>query len=243
MKKQLGVYSMFDSFNIQINNLSHSYEEKVALDNINWTLSSGKIYVLLGPNGAGKTTFLNLLAGSIKPTLGTITLFNSFGKEDKEFLNKNIGYLTEYPYFYPFLTTIEMIRLVGQLRGLEQGFLENQIEKWLDTFNLMEYRNQPMDSLSQGTKKRVAFIISVIHQPKIILLDEPTNGLDPKQIVLFRNVLRKLANTGCLILLSTHIMGLGEKLADEVGIIYNNSLEYIGDNMGNLENLYLSITT
>lgn len=232
---------MLDKFSLQIHNLSHSYDNKIALNNINWTLNAGNIYVLLGPNGAGKTTFLNLLANAIKPTFGSITLLDSKGKNINESLLKNIGYLTEFPYFYPFLTTVEMIRLVGQLKGLEVNFLENQIEKWIDLFGLHEYRNQTMGSLSQGTKKRVAFINSIIHQPRIILLDEPTNGLDPEQIVLFRYVLKELSKDGALILLSTHIMDLAEKLADNIGIIRNNNLIYTGENIKDLEDLYLNI--
>lgn len=232
---------MLDKFSLQIRNLSHSYDNKIALNNINWNLISGNIYVLLGPNGAGKTTFLNLLANAIKPTSGSITLLSSEGKNINGFLQGNIGYLTEFPYFYPFLTTTEMIRLVGQLKGVEENFLEDQINKWIDLFNLHEYRNQTMGSLSQGTKKRVAFISSIIHQPKIILLDEPTNGLDPEQIVLFRSVLKELSKAGALILLSTHIMDLAEKLADNIGIIRNNNLIYTGENLKNLEELYLKI--
>lgn len=232
---------MLDKFSLQIHNLSHSYDNKVALNNINWTLHTGNIYVLLGPNGAGKTTFLNLLANAIKPTSGSITLLDSKGQNINESLQKNIGYLTEFPYFYPFLTTTEMIRLVGQLKGLEANFLEDQIKKWIDLFGLHEYRNQTMGSLSQGTKKRVAFINSIIHQPRIILLDEPTNGLDPEQIVLFRHVLKELSKDGALILLSTHIMDLAEKLADNIGIIRNNHLIYTGENTKNLEDLYLNI--
>ncbi|MBY0594973.1 ABC transporter ATP-binding protein [Bacillus bingmayongensis] len=232
---------MLDKFSLQIHNLSHSYENKIALNNINWTLNAGNIYVLLGPNGAGKTTFLNLLANAIKPTSGNITLVNSKGININESLQENIGYLTEFPYFYPFLTTTEMIRLVGQLKGVEANFLENQIEKWIDLFGLYGYRNNTMESLSQGTKKRVTFITSIIHQPRIILLDEPTNGLDPEQIVLFRDVLKELSKDGALILLSTHIMDLAEKLADNIGIIRNNSLIYTGENTKNLEDLYLTI--
>lgn len=232
---------MLDKFSLRIHNLSHSYENKIALNDINWTLNAGNIYVLLGPNGAGKTTFLNLLANAIKPTSGSITLLSSEGENMNESLQENIGYLTEFPYFYPFLTTTEMIRLVGQLKGLEANFLEDQIEKWIELFGLYEYRNQTIGSLSQGTKKRVAFINSIIHQPRIILLDEPTNGLDPEQIVLFRCVLKELSKDGALILLSTHIMDLAEKLADNIGIIRNNNLIYTGENTKDLEDLYLNI--
>lgn len=232
---------MLNNFNLLIEDLSYSYGEKVVLTNINWALHSGNIYVLLGPNGAGKTTFLNLLANVMAPTFGSIRLIDSSGENISGLLHDNIGYLTEFPYFYPFLTTTEMIRLVGQLKGLDAQFLEAQIKKWLEFFGLNEYQNQTVGSLSQGTKKRVAFINAIIHQPKILLLDEPTNGLDPEQIVLFRDVLKDLSKAGTLILLSTHIMDLAEKLADKIGIIRRNHLIYAGDNIGRLEDLYLRI--
>lgn len=232
---------MLNNFKLLIEDLSYSYGDKAVLNNINWTLHSGNIYVLLGPNGAGKTTLLNLIANVITPTHGSIRLIDSNGENMSELLHDNIGYLTEFPYFYPFLTTTEMIRLVGQLKGLDLQYLENQIEKWIDFFGLNEYRNQTVGSLSQGTKKRVAFINAIIHQPKILLLDEPTNGLDPEQIVLFRNVLKELSKAGTLILLSTHIMDLAEKLADKIGIIRRHHLIYTGDSKGKLEDLYLSI--
>lgn len=234
---------MVNNISLVIKNLSYSYGEKIALSNINWTLHAGSIHVLLGPNGAGKTTFLNLLANVIPPTSGSITAINSHSKEeiDKKTFEESIGFLQEYSYFYPFLTAAEMIRLVGQLKGLEADLIEVQMNKWLDYFELNKYRNQQMDSLSQGTKKRIALINAIIHQPKILLLDEPTNGLDPEQIVLFRTVLKELSNSGALILLSTHIIDLAEKLADKVGIIRGNQLVYKGDNTGHLENLYLTV--
>ncbi|HDR6289208.1 TPA: ABC transporter ATP-binding protein [Bacillus cereus] len=230
---------MLNRFSLQIENISHSYGDKNILTNLNWTMVSGEIYVLLGPNGAGKTTFLNLLGQIIQPTSGNINLVDSKNQNMNAFLLTKLGYMTEFSYFYPFLNPIEMIRLVGKLKGLESNFLENKINYWIKRLELWEYRHQKIESLSQGTKKRIAFICSIIHEPKIILLDEPTNGLDPEQIIIFRDTLKELSMSGSLILLSTHIMDLAEKLADNIGIIRNTTLVYTGKSTQNLEDLYL----
>ncbi|MGG0256647.1 ABC transporter ATP-binding protein [Bacillus toyonensis] len=230
---------MLNRFSLQIQNISHSYGDKNILTNINWTMVSGEIYVLLGPNGAGKTTFLNLLGQIIQPTSGNINLVDLKNQNINTSLVTKLGYMTEFSYFYPFLTPIEMIRLVGKLKGLESNFLENKINYWIKRLELWEYQHQKIESLSQGTQKRIAFICSIIHEPKIILLDEPTNGLDPEQIIIFRDTLKELSMSGSLILLSTHIMDLAEKLADNIGIIRNTNLVYTGKSTQNLEDLYL----
>ena len=118
------------NFSLKIEHLTYLYNDKMILKDINWTLDSGHIYVLLGPNGAGKTTFLNLLADVLCPTAGDISLSNTDGGVFHEF-HEHVGYLTEFPYDYPFLTVVEMIRLVGNLKRVEPKRLEESMEKWI----------------------------------------------------------------------------------------------------------------
>ncbi|WP_055108597.1 ABC transporter ATP-binding protein [Paenibacillus ihumii] len=228
------------ALSLQLKQVSYAYGGKRILHNIDWTLQGGEITVLLGPNGAGKTTLLHLLAG-MKPTQqGSILLNQQVVHWQDQQYKKRIGYMMEFPFQYPFLTVIEIMRLIGQLRNVSPDQLEESIQYWLKHFLLESYSNYPIGTLSQGTARRVALASQLLHEPDILLLDEPTNGLDPDQVMIVRDTLQQYCSRGALILLSTHIIGLAEKLSHQAAILRNGRLVYAGKSAEDLESLYVA---
>uniref|UniRef100_UPI000471600E ABC transporter ATP-binding protein n=1 Tax=Paenibacillus zanthoxyli TaxID=369399 RepID=UPI000471600E len=171
---------------------------------------------------------------------GTISLNETVLDWENQEYKTRIGYLPEFPFYYPHLSVMEMMRLTGGLRRVPKELLEERIHYLLERFDLHSYRNLSMDELSQGTKKRVALSSTLLHKPDILILDEPTNGLDPDQVIIVRDTLREYSEQGGLVLLSTHILGLAEKLADHVGIVRSGRLLFAGEPSGDLESLYLA---
>ncbi|MEK5140361.1 MULTISPECIES: ABC transporter ATP-binding protein [Paenibacillus] len=225
---------------LQLDQVSFGYGSKEILHEINWNVSDHQITVLLGPNGAGKSTLLSLIAGLHQVQKGTIR----FNQTIIDFENQNyksmIGYLQEFPFYYPALSVLEMMRLIGGLQQVPKNQLEIRIAKWLERFKLEDYQNIKMEELSQGTKKRVALASTLLHEPTILILDEPTNGLDPDQVMIVRSTLQEYLTEGRVILLSTHIIGLAEKLADQVAILRNGRITYAGRATIDLETLYIA---
>lgn len=231
------------ALSLQLQQVSYAYEDKRILHGIDWTLQGGEITVLLGPNGAGKTTLLHLLAGMKPVQQGSILLGRQAVHWHDQQYKKRIGYMMEFPFQYPFLTVIEMMRLIGQLRRVSPDQLEERIRHWLKHFTLEPYSNYAIGALSQGTARRVALASALLHEPDILLLDEPTNGLDPDQVIIVRDTLQQYCARGALILLSTHIIGLAEKLANQAAILRNGRIVYAGKATGDLESLYVANKT
>jgi len=137
-----------NQFTMQIKDLSHTYNEHTIFNKVNWTLSSGSIYVLLGESGAGKTTLLNIIANMLTSTSGEILFFDELNTKREISYKSDLGYLTEYPYLYPFMTPIEMIDIVGALKGVDEDALKDMTDKWFTVFDLHKYKDKVIDELS-----------------------------------------------------------------------------------------------
>lgn len=205
---------------IQTNSLSKRFGATLAVNNISIHVKQGEIYGFLGLNGAGKTTLIRMLLGMIKPDSGTISLF---GKPitSKSQNRNDIGYLVETPYSYPNLSVYENLKVIGKLRHLTD---KNAIENIIEKLKLTKYKNTPAQALSLGNQQRLGLAKALIHEPKLLILDEPINGLDPEGIVQVRNLLIELAQKGSTIFLSSHILGEISKLAHRIGIIHEGKL-------------------
>lgn len=205
---------------IQTNSLSKRFGATLAVNNISVHVKQGEIYGFLGLNGAGKTTLIRMLLGMIKPDSGTISLF---GKPitSKSQNRNDIGYLVEMPYSYPNLSVYENLKVIGKLRHLTD---KNAIENIIEKLKLTKYKNTPAQTLSLGNQQRLGLAKALIHEPKLLILDEPINGLDPEGIVQVRNLLIELAQKGSTIFLSSHILGEISKLAHRIGIIHEGKL-------------------
>lgn len=205
---------------IQTNSLSKRFGATLAVNNISIHVKQGEIYGFLGLNGAGKTTLIRMLLGMIKPDSGTISLF---GKPitSKSQNRNDIGYLVETPYSYPNLSVYENLKVIGKLRHLTD---KNAIENIIEKLKLTKYKNTPAQALSLGNQQRLGLAKALVHEPKLLILDEPINGLDPEGIVQVRNLLIELAQKGSTIFLSSHILGEISKLAHRIGIIHEGKL-------------------
>jgi ABC-2 type transport system ATP-binding protein len=205
---------------IQTDLLTKYFGETAASDRISIHVKEGEIYGFLGLNGAGKTTLIRMLLGMIKPDNGNITLFGK--KLNSQFNHWNdIGYLVETPYAYPDLSVIENLKVYYKLRQLNDP---NLIDEIIEKLKLTNYKNKKAKVLSLGNQQRLGLAKALMHKPKLLILDEPINGLDPEGIVEVRELLKELAENGSAIFLSSHILGEISKVANRIGIIHQGSL-------------------
>lgn len=223
---------------IQINELTKVYkltkkqmmEQKTkknmmkAVDKLSLTSKPGEIYGLLGPNGAGKTTALRCIATLLKPTQGEITVKGYDTVRDSENVRKTIGFLTNEIKLDPQFSPKYMFGFFGRLHGLDEKTIDERREELFSYFGIKDFEDKKIDELSSGMKQKTSISVSLVHNPEVVIFDEPTNGLD---IVTARNVtdyLKLLKNEGRTVIISTHIMTEAEKLCDRIGIIINGVL-------------------
>lgn len=211
-----------DNLIIETNALSKYYDDTVAVDNVGLHVKKGEICGLLGRNGAGKTTIMKMLVGLIPVTSGSINLFNTpFVHRDKNILNR-IGTMIETPGFYPNLTASENLEILASLRGVIQ---KDAVKKSLERVGLPYKDKKLYSEFSLGMKQRVGIAAAIIHDPELLILDEPMNGLDPIGVAEMRNFLKELsAEYGKTILLSSHILSEIDLLADSIAIINDGVL-------------------
>lgn len=194
---------------------------KAAADKIKITARPGQIYGLLGPNGAGKTTTLRCIATLLKPTEGQIKVCGFDTVKDSEEVRRRIAFLTNEIKLDPQFSPKYMFRFFGRLHGLKEDVILERMETLFTQFGITHFQDKKIDELSTGMKQKAAIAVSLVHDPEVVIFDEPTNGLD---IVTARSVtdyLRELKKQGKLVLVSTHIMSEAEKLCDRIGIIIN----------------------
>ena len=191
---------------IELKNISKKYDDFIAVDDVSFSVGSGEIVGLLGHNGAGKTTIMRMITGFLSPTSGQITVDNKvLNKDTISEIQRKIGYLPEKPPSYPDMLVIDYLRFVARLKSVAEADIDKQVLQALDRTNLKDKALTPISILSRGYQQRVGVAQAIVHSPPIIILDEPTNGLDPNQIVQMRELIKELAKTA-IVILSTHIM-------------------------------------
>ena len=207
---------------IKTDNLTKHYGNVRAVDGISLSVKKGEIYGFLGLNGAGKTTTIRMLLGMINPTEGSAFLCGKRVSAGDHHLWENVGYLVEIPYSYPELTVRENLELVRRLRGLPD---KRSVEAVMGKLHLTSYSDRKAKDLSLGNAQRLGLAKALIHDPEILILDEPSNGLDPVGIVEIREMFRDLAlNHGVTIFISSHILGEISRLATRIGIIHQGRM-------------------
>ncbi len=207
---------------IKTDNLSKDFGKVHAVSSISLSVKKGEIYGFLGLNGAGKTTTIRMLLGMIKPTSGAAYLNGKLVSAGKSDLWKNVGYLVEVPYSYPDLTVEENLEIVRRLRGIDDT---NAVSVVMRKLHLDKYAERKAGKLSQGNGQRLGIAKSLIHNPEILILDEPSNGLDPAGIVELRELLLDLAlNKRVTVFISSHILSEVSKIATRIGIIHEGVL-------------------
>jgi ABC-2 type transport system ATP-binding protein len=206
--------------NILIEWLSKTYGEFRALESLSLEVAPGEVFGLLGPNGAGKTTLIRILMGLLMASSGQASILGLDCFGDRVQLKRHIGYLADTPFFYDHLTGWELIRFIAEMHDLSPAQTTERAEKLLTELQLAGAANDFVTSYSLGMKKKMALVLALIHEPRVLILDEPTTGLDPHASQQVRQLIRKYADSGRTVLLSTHWLDMAESICDRVGIIH-----------------------
>lgn len=203
---------------IEVKNLSKRYGKITAIKNLNFTVEKGEILGFLGPNGAGKSTTMKIITGFIPPSSGTV-IVNGFDVQQNDFeVKKSIGYLPENPPLYNDMTVISYLKFVAELKGIPKKSIMPRVKEVIDMLNLGDVSKRLIKNLSKGYKQRVGLAQAILGNPKVLVLDEPTIGLDPNQIIEIRDLIKKLSHDRTIIL-STHILPEVSQLCQRVVII------------------------
>jgi sodium transport system ATP-binding protein len=218
---------------VQVDKLAKFFHDKKrgvvhALDHVSFEVKEREIFGLLGPNGAGKTTCLRLLATILKPTEGTAIVGGADIVRSPEQVRRQIGFLSGDMGSYARLTPCEVLAFFGKLNGLEGPKLRQRIDEMVQTFEFGEYANTKIDKLSTGMKQKVAIARTVLHDPPILILDEPSSGLDVPTARLIENFILQAKASGKCIIFSTHVMEEAEYLCDRIGVVHQGKLKAIG---------------
>ncbi len=213
---------------IETSSLTKKFGDFTAVRDLSFKVEEGIIFGLLGPNGAGKTTTLRMIYGALKPTSGTAKIMGIDVVKEPLKAKKLMGILPEDTGVYPRLTAEENLIYFGKLRGMEEAMLRKRVEELLDILKLKEKRYVIADKLSRGQKQKVAFARAILDEPPVLLLDEPTLGVDVMSAREIRRMIKEYASSGKTVMLSTHNMWEVERLCEKIGIISNGQLRYLG---------------
>jgi ABC-2 type transport system ATP-binding protein len=231
---------------LKISHLTKKYGEKVAVNDLSLEIKPGEIYGFIGHNGAGKTTTIKSVVGILGFEEGTIEIDGQSIKDNPLECKKKIAYIPDNPDLFDYMSGIKYLNFIADVFGVSAEDRQNRIRQYADAFELTSDLAQPINSYSHGMKQKLAIISAWIHNPKLIIMDEPFVGLDPKASHLLKQMMRELCDQGGAIFFSTHVLEVAEKLCDKVAIIKNGSLikcgtmsEVKGDS--SLENVFLEL--
>ncbi len=209
---------------LNISHLTKTYGEKKAVDDLSLHIAPGEIYGFIGHNGAGKTTTIKSVVGILQFDEGEITIDGISIKDDPLSCKKKIAYIPDNPDLYEFMTGIKYLNFVADIFGVSTADRQERIKKYADMFELTGDLGQPISAYSHGMKQKLAIISAWIHEPKLIIMDEPFVGLDPKASFLLKEMMRDVCAAGGAIFFSTHVLEVAEKLCDKVAIIKSGKL-------------------
>jgi len=236
---------------IELMNVSKRYGSKVAVDQLNLTVPAGELFAFLGPNGAGKTTTIKMLCGLLFPTTGTVKVGGYDLRSHGDEARRLISYVPDLPFLYEKLTGREFLQFTADLYGLDREHSRKRISEVIELFHLEPFVDDLTERYSHGMRQRTVFAAALVHEPRLLIADEPTVGLDPKSIRELKTLLRRQADSGVTVFLSTHTLDIAQELADRIGIIDHGRLLACGtmDDLrrqasrdGTLEDLFLKIT-
>lgn len=232
---------------LRIENLSKSFGQKKAVDDLSLHINPGEIYGFIGHNGAGKTTTIKSVCGILKFDRGEIYIDGKSIKTDPMACKMEMAYLPDNPDLYEFLSGIKYLNFIADIYGVDARTRQERIRKYGDMFELTSDLGQPVSAYSHGMKQKLAIISALIHDPKLMVMDEPFVGLDPKATHLLKQVMREKCDRGHAVFFSTHILEVAEKLCDKVAIIKggrliaSGSMEEITKD-DSLEDVFLELT-
>ena len=221
---------------LELRNVTKRYNRVAAVDGVDLTIEPGEIFGYLGPNGSGKTTTVKMFTGLLEPTGGHIFYEGRDIRQDLVAYRKRLGYVPEEPLLYPYLTGLEYLQLMGWPRSIPQAQLHRKVDRLLDLFSLYGHRYSPISSYSKGVKQKVLISAALLHNPDILIFDEPLSGLDVTAVLIFRNVVQSLAREGKIILYSSHVLEVVERVCSKVIILHKGRV-VANENVGRLRDL------
>ncbi len=237
---------------IEIENLSRSYGDRAAVTNLSLTVREGEVLTFLGPNGAGKTTTIKTIVGLLLPSSGHVRVCGVDVVEKPREASRHIGYVPDQPYLYEKLSGREFLQFTAEMYGLSQEEAARNIEESIDAFELSAFVDRLAECYSHGMKQRIIFAAAMVHRPRVLVVDEPMVGLDPRSMRFVKTRLRDRAAAGTSVFLSTHTLSVAEEIADRIGIIDQGDLKFLGsmDELAermdlrdsSLEKLFLTLT-
>jgi ABC-2 type transport system ATP-binding protein len=237
---------------IQLINLAKHYGKLAAVDNLNLNVAAGEIFGFLGPNGAGKTTTIRVMMGILKATSGQVLLDGHDVVAAAQQAKAIAGFIPDRPFIYEKLSGAEFLQFIGKLHRLESQELGRRIAELLEQLELTHWKDELVESYSHGMKQRLVVCAALIHQPRILIVDEPMVGMDPKGARTIKDLFSNLAKSGTTVFLSTHSIGVAEEICDRIGIIQKGRLIACGTmselykraagRHGNLESVFLELT-
>jgi ABC-2 type transport system ATP-binding protein len=236
---------------ILFENLTKIYSGIIAVDNVNLQIPQGTIFGFIGPNGAGKTTTIKMMAGVLKPTKGRIVINGLDIARQPSKAKKIIGFIPDRPFLYEKLSGLEFLRFKAGLYGITGDSLYEKIEDLLTLFELTDWADELIESYSHGMKQRLVIASAMIHEPKVIIVDEPMVGLDPKGAKLVKDIFKGCAESGATVFMSTHTLALAQEVCQTIAIVNKGRVVASGTSEelkkqagieGNLEKIFLKIT-
>lgn len=236
---------------IRFDGVMRTYGSRIAVNNLNLSINRGELLALLGHNGAGKTTTLKMLVGLLRPSTGKVHVGPFVVAESPREVSRHIGYVPDQPFLYEKLTGREFLEFVGSMYGLTALEVEEGIERETERFQLQEFIDRLTENYSHGMRQRTVFAAALIHQPDVLVVDEPMVGLDPHSIKLVKDLLQEYARGGRSVLMSTHTLSVAEEIAERIGVmkagqlIFDGKKEQLREQLGgageSLESLYLAL--
>ena len=209
---------------IELINLTKNYGKVLAVDCVNLHVSKGEIFGFIGPNGAGKTTTIRMMGGVLAPSEGSVIIDRIDMADDPEGVKRKIGFIPDRPFLYEKLTGMEFMKFSADLYGVNQRSFCEKAPGLLKKFGLNDWSHELIESYSHGMKQRLIISAALLHEPAVIIVDEPMVGLDPAAIRMVKDMLRDLANKGTTIFMSTHTLEIAEDICDRIGIIHRGAL-------------------
>ena len=238
---------------IEFDHVSRNYGSKTAVSDLSLAIPRGELFALLGPNGAGKTTTIRMLVGLLQPSRGAIRVCGHDVVREPREAHLRLGYVPDEPTLYDKLTGREFLWFIADMFGMPRHAAAPRIDREIGHFELGEFADDLAESYSLGMKQRLVFAASLLHDPDVLVLDEPMVGLDPRSVRIVKDLLAARAREGMTIFMSTHTLAMAEEMADRVGIVVQGRLRFLGtvpelrEQMAlettSLERLYLEVTS
>ena len=237
---------------LKLANLTRKFDRFVAVDDLSLEVPPGELFGFLGPNGAGKTTTIKMMCGLLRPTSGTVTIGGFDIQKEPLRAKALLGLVPDTPVLYKKLTGREFVRFVGELYSVPSATIQKRVEDLLRLLDMSEAADDLIETYSHGMRQKASLMAALIHDPKLVILDEPTVGLDPKSARIVKDVLKALCRMGKTVFMSTHILEIAERVCDRVGIINKGKLVAVGSTeelrsrskqgVASLEDIFLELT-